>query len=94
MTSKEKFYSSLTGKKISDDEYDHSLNIWNKFEMKTMKDSHGLYLKCDALLLADMFEEFKNNSFRNYALCPSHYLSTPALKWHAMPNMTKVFETV
>ena len=38
--SKEKFYSSLTGKKISGKEYDHVLKVWTKFGMKTMKDYH------------------------------------------------------
>ena len=45
--SKEKLYSSLTNSKISATKYEHVLNIWNKFEMKTMKDYHDLYLKCD-----------------------------------------------
>ena len=35
--------------RISDKEYEHVLNVWNKFEMKTMKDYHDLYLKCDVL---------------------------------------------
>ena len=51
MPSKESFYSSLTDRKINDKEYEHVLNVWNKFEMKTMKDSHDLYLKCDGLYL-------------------------------------------
>ena len=38
LTSKENFYSSLTGKRNSDKEYDHALKVWNKFEIKTMKD--------------------------------------------------------
>ena len=41
--------------------------------MKTMKDYHDLYLKCEVLLLADVFKKFKNSSFKNYGLCPSHY---------------------
>ena len=40
-----------------------------------MKDYHYLYVKWDVLLL----EKFKNSCLRNYGLCPSHYLSTPAL---------------
>ena len=48
--SKERFYSWLTYKKISYKEYDYDLKVGNKFEMKTMKDYHDLYLKCDALL--------------------------------------------
>ena len=42
LPSKEKFYSSLTNKKISDKEYDNLLNVWKKFEIKTIKDYHIL----------------------------------------------------
>ena len=41
-------------------------------------------------VLADMFEKFRNNSLKNYGLCPSHYLSTPGLSWNAMLKMTKI----
>ena len=58
--------------------------------MKTMKNYHDLYLKCDVLLLADVFKNFRSNSLKNYGLCPSHYLSVPALSWDAMRNITKV----
>ena len=30
--------------------------------MKTRKDYHDLHLKCDLLLLADVFERFKNKA--------------------------------
>ena len=62
LPSKDKFYSSLAGKKISDKEYECVLKVWNKFEMKTMKDYYDLCLKCHVLLLADMFEKFRNSS--------------------------------
>ena len=42
--------------------------------MKTMKDYHDFYLKCDVLLLADVFEKFRNNSSNNFGLCQIHYL--------------------
>ena len=58
--------------------------------MKTMKDYNDLYLKCDVLLLADVFEKIRNNSLKNYGLCPSHYLSALALSWDAILHMTKV----
>ena len=55
---KETFYSSLTGKKVSDKENEHVLKVWNKFQMKRMKDytctyTCDLYLKY-ALLLTDV----------------------------------------
>ena len=58
--------------------------------MKKMKDYHELYLKRDVLLLADVFEKFRNNSFKNYGLCPIHYFSAPGLSWDTMLKITKV----
>ena len=90
LPNKEKFYNSLTNRKINNEEYEHVLHVWNNFEMKTMKDYHDLYLKCDILYLADVFEKFRNNSLKSYALCPSHYLSAPGLSWDAMLKMKKI----
>ena len=89
LTGKEKFYSSLTCKKISCKEYEHVLKVWTKFGMQTVKDCHDLYSKCDVVLLADVFEKFRNNILKNYGWCPSHYLGA-ALIWDAMFNMTKI----
>ena len=89
LSTKEKFYSSLTDKEIGSKEYEHVLNVWNTFKMKTIKYYHSLYLKYDVLLLPDVFEKFRNNSFKNYGLCPSHYLSAPALSRNVMLNMKK-----
>ena len=58
--------------------------------MKTLKYYLDLYLKCDVLLLADVFEKFINNSSNNIVLCPSHYLSAPAVSWDTILHMTKV----
>ena len=55
LPSKEKFYSSLTNRKITDKEYEHVINVWKKFEIKTMKDYQGLYV----LLLVNVFEKFR-----------------------------------
>ena len=44
-----------------------------------LKDYHNLYLICEVSLLTDVFEKFTNNRFKNYGLCPSHYLNAPDL---------------
>ena len=36
--------------------------------MKTMKDYHDLYVKCDVLLSVDVFQKFRNNGLKNYGL--------------------------
>ena len=58
LPSQKKFYSSLTGKKLvtKNMNNEHVIKVGNKFEIKTMKDYHNFYLKCDVLLLADVFE--------------------------------------
>ena len=61
---------------------------WKKFEMKTMKEYHSLYLKCEILLIADIFKKFGNNCLKKYGLYPSHYLSASGLSCDAMLKMT------
>ena len=45
--------------------------------------------KKDVLLLADVFEKFRDNSLRNYGLCPGHCLRAPSLSWDVMLKITK-----
>ena len=47
------------------------------------------YLKCDVLLLADVFDNFqKSMTYRK--LGPANYLTAPGLAWDAILLMTKV----
>ena len=81
LSSKEWFYGEKierTGAKIRVKEHERVLNVWKKFEIKTMKDYHSVYLKCDVLLLVHVFEKFRDNILKNYGLCTRHYLGAPA----------------
>ena len=77
------------GKESSDKDQEHDVQVLNEFEMKTMKDYHNLHIKCDVLLLAHTFGNFRNHSLKNDGLSPSRYLSAPDLNWYATLNMTK-----
>ena len=50
-----------------------------------MKGYHDLYLKCDVLFLADVFQKIRKSSLKIMG-----YLSVPASSWDAMLNVTKV----
>ena len=87
---KSNFFSSLKGKCISKEEYDKAINIWNVFKMKALGEYHGLHLKTDVLLLADVFQKFIKTCINYYGLDPYHYFSSPGLSFDAMLKMTGV----
>ena len=84
------FYSKLTGKGINNYNYKHVLNVWNTWNMKTFKEYLELYNISDVLLLADVFENFRDICLKNYGLDPVYYYTAPGLAWDAMLKMTKI----
>ena len=87
---KEAFYSKLTGKGINNYNYNHVLNVWKTFKMKTFKEYLKLYNITDVLLLADVFENFRDICLKNYGLDPVYYYTAPGLAWDACLKMTGV----
>ena len=84
------FNSKLTGKGISNKNYNHVLNVWNTFNMKTMKEFHELYNVSDVLLLADVFENFRDLCLKIYGLDPVYYFTAPGLAWDACLKVTGI----
>ena len=87
---KEDFYSKLNDCNITDKEYKHAQDIWEKFKIRNLGEYHDLYLKTDVLLLADVFEEFRNICLENYNLDPAWYYTSPGLSWDALLKHSKV----
>ena len=84
------FFSKLSGKGINKSCYGHVLNVWKSFNMKTFKDYLKLYNVSDVLLLADVFENFRDLCLKIYGLDPTHYYTAPGLAWDAMLKMTNI----
>ena len=84
------FYSKLSGHGINNYCYKHVLNVWKTFKMKTLKEYHEVYNITDVLLLADIFENFRDLCLKNYGLDPVYYYTAPGLAWDAMLKMTKI----
>ena len=87
---KEDFFSILNNEHISDEDYQHTQNVWNEFGLSSMGEYHDLYLKSDVLLLTDVFENFRKMCQQYYGLDPVHYFTLPGLSWDAMLKMTGV----
>ena len=84
------FYSKLSGRGITEKDYKHAWNVWNTFNMKTFKDYHELYNETDVLLLADVFENFRDLCLKNYGLDPVYYFTAPGLAWDACLKITDI----
>ena len=75
----EAFYSKLTGEGITDEDYQHAQTVWKEFNIESMKDYHNLYSLSYILLLADIFENFRNICMNHNGLDPAWYFSAPGL---------------
>ena len=84
------FFSKLSGRGITEKNSKHVWNVWNTFKMKTFKDYHKLYNETDVLLLADVFENFRNLCLKIYGLDPVYYYTAPGLAWDACLKMTNI----
>jgi len=49
-----------------------------------------LYLKTDVLLLADIFENFRDSCVSSYGLDPAYYYTLPGFTWDAMLKHTGI----
>ena len=90
LPSKESFYSSLTMEDISETDYAHANNVFEKLNINNLGEYHDLYVRSDTLLLADIFENFRQSCLENYQLDPANFVSLPGLAWQACLKKTNV----
>ena len=83
LPAKEDFYSNLNLEGISYEDYEHSQKVWNVFRIKNRGEYRDLYVQSDTLLLADVFENFRNKCLEIYELDPIYFVSAPGLAWQA-----------
>jgi hypothetical protein len=82
------FYSQLVNKGCDENDYKKALNVWNTFNCKTIMDYHNLYLTTDVLLLADIWENFREVCYKIYKLDVCYYYTSPGLSWDAFLKHT------
>ena len=90
LPSKKDFYSNLNMEDIDDTDRRHGNNVFKRFKLYNLEDYHDLYVQSDTLLLADVFENFRDVCLKEYELEPAHFLSLPGLAWQACLKKAKV----
>ena len=76
---KEDFHSKLNLEDISDEDYAHAQKVWGVFEIKNLGEYRVLYVQSNTILLADVFENFRNKCFEIYELDPIYFVFAPGL---------------
>ena len=66
-----RLYSKLTDEGITDQDYQHAQTVLKEFNIELMKDYHNLYNLSDVLLLADVFDNFRNICIYHYGVDPA-----------------------
>ena len=64
--------------------------MFKGFKLDNLGDCHDLYVKSDTLLLADVFENFRDMCIKVYELDPAHFVSLPGLAWQAFLKKTNI----
>ena len=87
---KEAFYSKVNMVGVKDEDYEHARKVWREFGIKNLREYHDLYLKTDVILLANVFEAFRDVCLKNYDLDPAHSYTAPGLAWKACLMKTRI----
>ena len=90
LPSKESFYSNLNMEDIDDIDYRHGNNVFKSFKLENLGVYHDLYVKSNTLLLADVFENFRDMCIKEYELDPAHFVSLTGLAWQACLKKTNI----
>ena len=75
---------------ITDADYAHAKRVCKDFETKNLGEYHDFYVQSDTLLLADVFENFRNMCLKIYELDLSRFLSASGLSWQVALKKTKI----
>ena len=84
------FYSNLNMSSISEEDYQHAQRVWKEFGIRDLGDYHDLYLRTDVVLLANVFEAFRDTCLNHYKLDPAHFYTSPGLAWRACLKRTGI----
>jgi hypothetical protein len=77
------FYNDLIQKPCPPEDYEHAKNVWRTLHCSTFADYHYYYLMADVVLLAEVFEEYRNKGLKEWELDPAQFVTAPSYSYKA-----------
>ena len=90
LPAKEFFYSTMKTEFVTEEEYEHAKQMWNRYDCRTMKDYTELHMKLKTMLFVDVCHQFRAFAFRQYGLDPAHCWTLSEYTWQAALKFTGI----
>ena len=90
LTERKESHSYLNLEDITYADYAHAKRVFKDFEIKNLWEYHNFYVQSNTLLLANVFENFRNMCIEIYKLDPAKFLSAPGFAWQAALQKNKI----
>ena len=75
------FHDNLKDEPLKPEDYERAKATWDQFGIRNLREYHDLYLEMNVLLLADVFQNFREAVSREHKLDCLHFVTLPSLAW-------------
>ena len=75
---------------MRDKDYERVQKVCYAFNIESLEEYYDLDLKTDVILLANVFEEFRDTCLEHYKFDPAHVYTSPGLAWKACLKKVEV----
>lgn len=86
----EKFFNSLTGESISEEDYQNTRRIFHMLRCESLKEYMEYYCMIDVYLLAEVFTEFRKQTLENFEIDPCNFISLPGMGLQCFLKTSKI----
>lgn len=86
----EKFFNSLSGESISEEDHQNTQKIFNILRCENLKEYMEYYCMLDVYLLAEVFTEFRKQTLENFEIDPCNFISLPGMGLQCFLKTSKV----
>jgi hypothetical protein len=86
----EAFRNDLTNKPCSQEDYNRAKSVWDTVKCQSLMDYMLAYLKADVVLLAEVYENYRNVTLKELGLDPCRFITAASMTYYVHSNIVDV----